>query len=416
MRSPVLGVLVLTGLLAAASPLGAQTKDSEIGGKTLAQWVAELKDLDPGVKLPAIQAIAQFGPNAQESAATPLIALLAHTDTSVRVNAAITLGAIGLPDKELDKGVNGLVGLLKDTQAVARFQAAVALGRIGPAAKSALSYMGKFTIHDKASWEIRKAAAYSLGSIGADPKLGPDPNAMNALMNGLRDPCGQVRLASVASLSVLGPAAKPADMQPIINALKGVLRDRDRSVIIGARLALLRMDKNAADEAAHLKAFAALLKDPDLQARSYAAEALGTLGPRAKSHIPQLIANLWDKQPQAAASAGSALTQLKDQLSQKDLDAIAQLLQSTDSGMRSRGAHVIGALGATAKSEVPNLIATLKDREPAVLQMTVWALGQMGKSAPQAVEPLRQLAATHPDDNVKKMAEAAAKKILGIDK
>src|SRR5262249_20275776 len=158
-----------------------------------------------------------------------------------------------------------------------------------------------------------------------------------------------------------------------------VLGDRDKSVVVGANLVLLQMEKNAGlNTDARIKAIANLLKHPDLQVRVHAIQALGVLGIKAKAHISSLINTLWDKQNEAATSAAAVLTQqLKTELTDKHVAEIAKLLQSTDAFMRSRGSHVLGLLGPKASSQVDALAAALKDKDTQVLLMTCAALAEI---------------------------------------
>src|SRR5437868_6471190 len=75
-----------------------ETKKSAqtIDGKTMYEWMKVLKESkDPGVRVRAIHALQFYGKEARE-VAQAIIAALKSTDASVRVNAAIALGLIGL--------------------------------------------------------------------------------------------------------------------------------------------------------------------------------------------------------------------------------------------------------------------------------------------------------------------------------
>src|SRR5688572_19291989 len=65
-----------------------------IGGKTLTDWMNDLKDKDPAVRENGLATLKIYGSSARE-ASPMIIKLLKDGDTSVRVNAAIALGLIG---------------------------------------------------------------------------------------------------------------------------------------------------------------------------------------------------------------------------------------------------------------------------------------------------------------------------------
>jgi HEAT repeat protein len=421
MRILLFTAVALTGLLALATPVHAQTKDSEIGGKTLKEWITALEtETDPSLKEKAIQSIMQFGSAARGDSGPALIkALKLQTDLGVKVNAAIAIGMVGLNDKDMPVGVDELIRLLDNAQAVARFQAAMALGRIGHPAKAALPRLTRpvtGTIHDRASWEIRKAAAIAIGSVGADPE-GPETHTIAALVSALRDPCAEVRLGAVGSLGYLGPRAKTPDQQAIQSGLQGVMNDRHKSIVVGANLVLLTLDKGPGPATdLRIKLITDQLKSKDMMVRIHAAQALGSLGARARSKLPTLIEVLKDKQKEVYEAAGLAITQqFKDILTDKEIAEIGKLLQNTDAEVRCRGGHILALLDKKAGSQVDALVVTLKDREPKVVTMSCLALGAIGKPATKAIPMLRELA-SHKDENVQAAAYDALDKIEGKKK
>src|SRR5262249_45111163 len=137
--------------------------------KTLLEWENDLKDKDPSVKEEAMAAIKIYGSAARHSGPI-LIKTLTDPDVGLRVNAAITLGYIGVEDKDIKACVRGLTEMLRDQQGIVRFQAARALARIGPEAASAVPLLIART-KDFGSWEIRGAAAYALGSVAYEPQV-----------------------------------------------------------------------------------------------------------------------------------------------------------------------------------------------------------------------------------------------------
>jgi HEAT repeat protein len=260
-----------------------------IGGKTLGDWMNDLKDKDPAVRENGLATLKIYGTAARE-AAPLIIKLLRDGDTSVRVNAAIALGLIGMDDINMREGISGLARLLADGQLVVRYQAAMALGRLGPDARDAIPNLIPVVRPDGYAsghcWEIRKAACFALGSVAADKENGPDSRAIGALIGAFNDSCHQVRLEAVIAILVLGAPATGREKIAINNALRPLAKDRNKHVQIWASMALMRMDKvieeNLALIAKHLKA-------TEASVRQHSARALGTVGPEASSCVPNLV-------------------------------------------------------------------------------------------------------------------------------
>ncbi|HVS35714.1 MAG TPA: HEAT repeat domain-containing protein, partial [Gemmataceae bacterium] len=76
----ILGLLLLAPAVGRAAP---EEKAPVYNGKTLAAWIAQLKDEDAGARRDAAGALGWFGPKAAD-AVGPLIAALADPDDTVR--------------------------------------------------------------------------------------------------------------------------------------------------------------------------------------------------------------------------------------------------------------------------------------------------------------------------------------------
>jgi HEAT repeat protein len=394
-------LITLATVVAPTAGQGKELKDpeAEYHGRTLAQWVKDLDARDKSVVQKAVQVLMQVGEPAREDAVCDKLILIIGTpkqDTGLKLNAVIALGTIGLTERHTKRGVDALLAVLNDTQAIARFQAAMALGRIGPKAEIALDKLAKDSIHDLQSWEIRRAAAFALGRIGAITKMVgakpvavPDSRAINALAKALHDPCADVRLAVVSSLGILAPASSPTERDTVQQGLTKLLADPDKSVVIGARLVLVRLlNNNDPKVDAHVAVLAQFLKDKDLQIQCNAAQALGSLREQAKAKIF---------------------------IAEKQKDEIAKMLDSKETEMRARGAHVLGLFGEEAVKYKPRLLALLKDDQqpPKVLMVTCAALGEMGKlNGDGVVDALTALVAVRSqDERLVKAAKAAIERI-----
>jgi len=123
--------VALALVFCAAGQLHAQEVTFE--GKTLTQWVAELRDGDWEQRLMAAWALAEIGPAA--AAAVPeLIKALEDQDESLRMYSAYALGAIG---QATDAVRDALQKALKDPDEQVREQAAWALEQLAAAGEEA---------------------------------------------------------------------------------------------------------------------------------------------------------------------------------------------------------------------------------------------------------------------------------------
>ena len=353
MRHAFSASLALTAFFLVSSPIGAQPgKKSEdtkktsamVGGKTLDQWMDDLKSKDPSVREIAISNLKLYGSGARP--AVPAITrAIGDPDHAIRVNAIIALGIIGMDQQDVQTGVTALTRALSDSQGIVRFQAAMALGRLGLDARSAIPVLVN-TMRDNSTWELRSAGAYALGTVSLDKKLGPDMRAVKALLGGLRDISFQVRLECVLSLIALGPPATGADKAAVMGDLDLLLRnDRNTIVKIWARMALMRMDKVTET---HVKAIAYLLKNSDPEVRIHAARALATIGPDAKGQVSTLMEQLDDKDLTALYWVIVALAQMGD-AAMPALPVLGQLRNHKDEAIKRAADEAIEKIKAKKK-------------------------------------------------------------------
>lgn len=332
------------------SKKGAQTVD----GKTMFEWMKDLKETkDPGERVRAIHALQFYGPDARE-AVREILRHLTDRDASVRVNAAIALGLIGLDAKDLKDGINMLARLAssQETQGIVRFQACRALGRLGPDSAPAIPTLVN-AIKDQTASEIRGAAAYALGSAGWDTQKGPDRHAIYALLGdptyrtGLYDVCHDVRMEAIFSLIVLGPPIEARDKLAEKQKLEMLLADKSKVVQIWARVAIMRLEKVSAQ---HLLPIAKFLKDPDMRVRVNAARAFAIMGKDAKSSIKDLIYALDDKEPSVVVWVCLALGEMRE-AAQEALPKLEALADHQDPRVKQAAAEAIGKIKAKVRSE-----------------------------------------------------------------
>src|SRR5260370_31140854 len=182
--------------------------DALVGGKTYRDWLRYLSNSDPALNESAIQAMVMYGSElryvkeVRKDSGPALISILndnARIDVSIRVNAALAVGTIGLDEKDMDKGVYALSRLLSDNESIVRLYATTALSNLGSDARSAIPNLAGM-LKDKASWEIRRAAVAGLTRMAWDKDSkdgGPDPRAFRALTTAVGDHCLQVRQEAI---------------------------------------------------------------------------------------------------------------------------------------------------------------------------------------------------------------------------
>src|SRR5207237_1900287 len=135
------------------------------------EWMNDLKDKDVSVRERAVAALKVYEEEARD-AAPLIIKAMSDQDMSLRVNATITLGFIGMSEKDRSEGVSALkYRVVKDAQGIVRFQAAVALGRLGADAYDAVPSL-ILASQDIHCWEIRQAAMGALATAGWNPNGG----------------------------------------------------------------------------------------------------------------------------------------------------------------------------------------------------------------------------------------------------
>jgi HEAT repeat protein len=344
-------------LLVCVNPVHAQQSDQEIekqkantpvNGKTLLEWEQDLKDKDPSVREQAMSILKVYGTAARKSAPL-LVRELSDPDVGLRVNAAITLGYIGVDPKDgrnLYDCVEGLRRLLNDSQGIVRFQAARSLGHIGRDSLPAVPRLVALT-KDRDSWEIRGAAAYALGNVAYDPKGLPISSAVIALIDALKDSSSQVRLEALYSLIIFGiPAIELKSRE--VQALQAVIASRQPDkVYIWARVAIMRIEKVSEQ---HLSVVAKYLKSPKLESRVHAARAFATMGPEASTHVDDLVDALNDKEPTMLVWTCAALGQMGDK-ARKAIPALQKLLNHPDESVRRAAKDAIDAIMQTRKKD-----------------------------------------------------------------
>ncbi len=139
--------------------------------------------------------------------------------------------------------------------------------------------------------------------------------------------------------------------------------------------------------------------------RQIAAQALGTIGPKAASTVPELIASLqhdtWNVAADSACALGNILARNANGGKEPDPNAIAALIQAlnhSNGEVRRYAAYAISLIGPQAAAATPRLTQLLSD--PHMGSTAAEALGEMGVAGQSAIQPMTALL-SDPDWSVK---------------
>jgi HEAT repeat protein len=434
----LLAVIALIGFVATADHLGAQTKDTKdpkdakdplkdikkdkedapsyINGKTLHEWTLALKHADPSVRQQAIQNVVAFGPVARMAIPTLTTYSLRELDASLRGDAAAAIGMIAAMDKAIDaeeapKVVQALTVLLgtTETQRSVRLQATLAIAQFGPRGRIAIPMLVD-NARDSYSWHLRKAVCFALGRVGNDPAKGPDTKALTTLVGSLKDIANPVRFEAILALSAMGMSPRPAEVDMERKALEALLVDHDKNIAIWARVLLCYIDPKYLEPKSLTQLTTFLQKDNDPKVRSSAARAIGTLGSKAKTLVPNLYNALGDKDLDVILSTLSALGMMVGEVPTV-LPELESRLTDSEAAVRGHVAGVLGHLGKHAKSSIPKLTAALRDKDSTVVYQVIVALMRLGAMSESSATTLDELAKNHKDEYIKRASEEGAKYI-----
>ena len=299
---------------------------TEVGGKTLAQWIRDLDRGDPSDREEAVRAITLFGPAASE-AVPELVKRLHDSDASPRCKAVIALGFIKINDKDRPHVVEALgAALADDSQAMVRYAAAVSLAELGADSKGALGGI-LHGVQDPSSWEIRRVAIMALATAGQTPN-GPNPRATYALLGALLDHAAQVRLSAVTALGEMGRPADPTLRLRVVAAIKGMNNDRDKTVGIWAHLSMMALDKLDDADMAFLEN--CTRTGEPVRVRVNAVRALGVIGVKSKKAVPLLVDLLSDEDADVQGIACQALGYLGKDAPPEAEKRLTELSQGKD--------------------------------------------------------------------------------------
>jgi HEAT repeat protein len=261
---------------------------------------------------------------------------------------------------------------------------------------------------------VRRTAAEKLGEVAAQ-----SPQVIEALREALRhDEESYVRSSACRSLGRIGKKAAPA-----LPELIAALRNDEANVRDDAASAIGAIATNEAQLQVLLPAFR---DDPEWQVRTAAVKALAHVGIRSKKLVDGVVEALKDKEIIVQVAAAEALARLDP-----PNDAAVGLLRDlastrirpgvpmgpdywphgfARSRLREKAIALLGALGPTAKTAVPDLMKLLDEDDVGLTDwdapafdagegtrldkslhlLSIVALGQIGPDAKVAVPKIKR--------------------------
>lgn len=313
------------------------------------ELVTQLEDSSPDVRSGAVKALAKIG---DSRAVGPLITALQDESESVRGGALQGLKDIGPPAVPL------LIVALKNPNRQVRRKASCVIDNIG----------------------------HKLKDIG-------DFQAVEPLIEALKDPTSVVRSHSVTALGKIGgPQALPA----VIAALKTetVRSALDIGVCYRAIEATHRLGETAAECLIHA------LKHSDKAIRRKAATLLGKTGETGA--VDLLIGALRDEHPRVRSRAAHALGRIGNSAA---VEPLTVALKDAAPNVRINALHALGKFGESTSAA---LISALADPVASVRRHAIAALEKTGSK--RAIPQLEKMARVESKVSVRQAAKRALRK------
>jgi HEAT repeat protein len=329
--------------------------------------------------------LVEIAPKAPEARGT-FEAMTRAEDHDLRSAGCACLGALG---RKVPEAMDALIALAKSEDRRQSSTAARALGEVADAAgprilESARGPEAKLS-HDLASILAQSKPARSKV---LELCLAPDTN----------------KVVRERILMRLGQEAQDPEV------VAAALQLRDRKDAATRRLGNGLLKQLAEAGARSDEVFDALIKslgDDDEQVRRVASSAVKFF-PEPKRAFPALVAAMQRK------GHSTVMSNTVEVFRTQAAEPLAQLLLHRDHEVRSSARHYIRELGPGAVDAIPNLIKSLRIRNPFEREEVAKALGAIGPAAKDAVPALVKLGGGNTHDRM--MAERALRGIVGEER
>jgi HEAT repeat protein len=270
----------------------------EWGGKSIHQWIADLRHSDPTDRVAAMLALLNFK-QAADAVPDVIKRLYEDGDASVRVKAAIFPRWVRAHDTDRTRIIRGLAHAVShDPQSVVRYEAAITLQSFCPfhyenkEERDALQDL-VLGLRSTSTYELREACIVTLMKAGVDPKTGPDPRVTDELVahaNPMFEAATRVRIQAIMALGVQGRPRDPRKFDSVMNVLKmpANFHSKRPSVRIWSHVAVIALEGKK-DNKKELDTIAGYLKDREAATRIEAVMALGALGEKAQEYVSNIL-------------------------------------------------------------------------------------------------------------------------------
>lgn len=415
-----LTTLLLEHESAAVRARAAQSLASGYGAeaKTAAAALSKFVDAsEPDIRLPAIAALRNIGPQAKvalpalrkafldgqrdqvilarallnierepNDVVPTLVKCLEQKATSKRDRIVALLGDLG---PWAAPGVPALVEALDDKSGLSKTSVIEALGMIGPPAAMAVPKLCDLLRHDEDEY-VRSYAAEALGNIC-------DPRAVPVLIAAIEDNDAEVRWEAIYALELLGPQATEA-----LPALVRLIKNGDEYAWAAAT-AIGAIDSQGSAAPVLIEA----LSSEDVSLRRSSAIGLGRIRSKAAAAKAALKQNLQDEDLGARVDAAEAYWLVGGE-SENAVDALRSVLRSSNSWIDDySAADALAAIGPAAQAAVPDLIKCLRSENGSAVTSAAEALGKIGPGAASAVPALTEQLKKRDDLHVRIAISAA---------
>ncbi len=355
---------------------------SEIDGKKLDYWVKQISyklkvNHDASKREAALALIPLFDPEDSHKLVDDVLleAFLEDPDHGVRMTAMSVITAIGFADQaHIDRAINRMIALVRMNSIHTKMEALTGLQRCGPLAKKAIPDIVESALHERTSWQLRKAAANTLMIIARASAAGEssDNLAITKLIISLNDQCEQVRKQVIDTLIVLGKPENPATLTNLKNAFEKRKKAKEESTTnkIWCCVGLIRLNpKNATSKDTNVVEIKNYLASSTVAVRFEAIRAIGTLASEVDFLIPELqsiVEN--DKEVSCRLAALGSLITMDSRA-----DLVTEYLEKYKTRLETEGKTLKTDgdknLNKNMVAAVESTIKLIKDRQKALKEM-----------------------------------------------
>ncbi|MDD5583967.1 MAG: HEAT repeat domain-containing protein [Candidatus Omnitrophica bacterium] len=327
------------------------------------EQIEKLYSVNPQERADAVVRLGEMGNKASE--AVPYVSDLLGDMGRLKPYGFVGTKASEALIKIGPSAVESLIGVLKTSrERSARINAVLALGQI----KDVRAIEPLITIFKEEDTLFRLYAAEAIGQIGTP--------AIDALQGIVQDKDTGVREAAVVGL---GRIAMYKRDKSAVDFLVAALTDGDVAVRRQAVLALFNIS-NWYKEIFAVDALIAVLSDSDSEVAGYAAWALGNIAD-TRAIQPLILALKYKSQPYAQKIYGmdvhKNIVEALAKFGKVATDYLLNALEDTDAGIRGGAAETLGLIKEVRATE--RLIALLSDQQENVRHAAAGALKTIGE-------------------------------------